>query len=589
MKLKTLTILAVLLFLAGSSTAQTGDGLDFRTQDPIDFYSDLNLQGNDIGSVSGLSGVNYQRFDNQDGDFIRVLGSGGASHTLRYDDRSLHFYNGNSGSVLNLTRSGNVQTFGNLNLQSNDIVAPNLVTTDGTGSDVIIVRDTSQGQDLARFYEGGNVSLPSGNVSLGNNLITDLAPPQTGEDAVRLSYLASNYVNKSGDTMYGTLNMNSNTISNIAQLTNYYSNPCAAGNAMVDLGDNGQISCVDATSMVSGDFVTRTGDTMSGNLRNTGGNIIAGDGNSLQVRPSDGSAWYDIYDDSGTFTIQQTGDQDALRITQNSHNVVIPSGNLNLAGNSITNFFSGPCASEKAVVDIADDGTISCIDVTNTVSDDFVTRTGDSMTGNLDMTGNRIQNIDRATFDGGEAMITTHDGHGNFNIKAGVDNGNNIVEGAGGSHIQMSDGGDISLLADTGTSEGGSFSTSAELEVAGNVEVKSANLNMNGNSITNYYGSPCSSEQAVADIQNNGVLNCVDVTNTVSDDFVSRSGDSMNGDLDMTGKDINQVSDLNTGGTQLNVGGDMTVSGTVTATGGLQTESGSVTSDKKMCLGDQCT
>ena len=92
----------------------------------------------------------------------------------------------------------------------------------------------------------------------------------------------------------------------------------------------------------------------------------------------------------------------------------------------------------------------------------------------------------------------------------------------------------------------------------------------------------------MVNILDTGELKCVDVTTTVSDDFVSRNGDSMTGNLDMTGGEINDVSNINTGGTTLNTGGDVQVSGTVTATGGLETESGSVTSDQVMCLGDQC-
>mgnify|MGYP006273176185 CR=1 FL=1 len=67
-------------------------------------------------------------------------------------------------------------------------------------------------------------------------------------------------------------------------------------------------------------------------------------------------------------------------------------------------------------------------------------------------------------FDGGEAMITVHDDHGNFNLKAGVDEDNTVVSGtgSGGSHIQMNDGGTISLKY-YGGSEGTMATTSNSL------------------------------------------------------------------------------------------------------------------------------
>lgn len=218
MKLKSGIFFTLFLILLPLTAAQTTDGLDFRTDDEIDFYSSIDLNEKEIG------GLNYQLFNNQNSDFMRILGAGGDSHTIRYDDRSLHFYNPNAGSVLNLTRSGNVQTFGNINFQSNDLIAPNLIRTDGTGSDVVIVRDSSQYNDIARFYEGGNVSIMSGRLGLSGNRITNLGVPQEDSDAVRLGYLSDNYLNTSGDTYRGNLDMNSNRIINVG-----------AGN--VELGD----------------------------------------------------------------------------------------------------------------------------------------------------------------------------------------------------------------------------------------------------------------------------------------------------------------------------------------------------------------
>lgn len=54
-------------------------------------------------------------------------------------------------------------------------------------------------------------------------------------------------------------------------------------------------------------------------------------------------------------------------------------------------------------------------------------------------------------FDGGDAMITVHDGFGNFNIKSGVDHNNVIVGGvAGGTHIRMDARGSLYLRSYSG-------------------------------------------------------------------------------------------------------------------------------------------
>ncbi|MBN2329430.1 MAG: hypothetical protein JXR73_19980 [Candidatus Omnitrophica bacterium] len=76
-------------------------------------------------------------------------------------------------------------------------------------------------------------------------------------------------------------------------------------------------------------------------------------------------------------------------------------------------------------------------------------------------------------FDNGDALITIHDGFGNFNFKSGVDDDNIITRGAGGSHIRMDDTGAIYLTIDESTAVGGTFSKTAELVVdAGRVSIE---------------------------------------------------------------------------------------------------------------------
>lgn len=66
---------------------------------------------------------------------------------------------------------------------------------------------------------------------------------------------------------------------------------------------------------------------------------------------------------------------------------------------------------------------------------------------------------DYIRLDGGDQWITNHDGHGNFNLKSGIDDNHNIVAGSGGSHIKLNENGGIYLQIDENTSEGNSANT----------------------------------------------------------------------------------------------------------------------------------
>lgn len=66
-------------------------------------------------------------------------------------------------------------------------------------------------------------------------------------------------------------------------------------------------------------------------------------------------------------------------------------------------------------------------------------------------------------FDGGDAMITVHDGSGNFNIKSGMDESNNAVANTGGSHLRMDDQGPMYLISYSGGTVGNPVTTPTQL------------------------------------------------------------------------------------------------------------------------------
>lgn len=88
-------------------------------------------------------------------------------------------------------------------------------------------------------------------------------------------------------------------------------------------------------------------------------------------------------------------------------------------------------------------------------------------------------------------------------------------------------------------------------------------LNMQGNPITNFFGSSCNNGEVVVKVNDDGSVDCVDATSEVQNDFVDRSGDSMTGTLDMQSNSIIGISNL--GGSEIVNSGNI-ASGAVTPT-----------------------
>ncbi|MFB6295138.1 MAG: hypothetical protein ABEI97_05235, partial [Candidatus Nanohaloarchaea archaeon] len=89
----------------------------------------------------------------------------------------------------------------------------------------------------------------------------------------------------------------------------------------------------------------------------------------------------------------------------NPHNLsgtgwLVPAGStLNVAGdldiqdNSLLDYFGSACGSEEAVQDVNDDGSFTCVSITGAGADTYVNRSGDTMTGELNMSWNNLSDI----------------------------------------------------------------------------------------------------------------------------------------------------------------------------------------------------
>lgn len=103
-------------------------------------------------------------------------------------------------------------------------------------------------------------------------------------------------------------------------------------------------------------------------------------------------------------SLVDTTDSDTVRIGDGSddqivldsgNGVSLQGGNLDLNSNNISNYFESACASGEAVAKVDDDGGYYCVDIAEEVMDVFVNESGDAMTGDLDMRGNDIYDVGR--------------------------------------------------------------------------------------------------------------------------------------------------------------------------------------------------
>jgi len=144
-------------------------------------------------------------------------------------------------------------------------------------------------------------------------------------------------------------------------------------------------------------FVDESGDTMTGNLdmnqntiyldqsRSNPWSFYTRSINNDMVLTRSGTSGAEIRYDVGA---------DTLRIGANSAgaSLSLANGDLNMNSNSITNFFGSNCLSDEVVESVNADGTYNCQSITGASDDTYVNEAGDTMTGNLDMDGNNIQN-----------------------------------------------------------------------------------------------------------------------------------------------------------------------------------------------------
>jgi len=129
-------------------------------------------------------------------------------------------------------------------------------------------------QEAEEGIGGGSLSKKGGDHYNADGLkIENIADPENDGDAVNKGYADGRYVNETGDTMTGALTLNADPTANLhASTKQYVDNTDSARKTYVD-----NAIATEQSARIAGDNdqVSKTGDTMSGNLA-MGGNKVTG-------------------------------------------------------------------------------------------------------------------------------------------------------------------------------------------------------------------------------------------------------------------------------------------------------------------------
>ena len=218
------------------------------------------------------------------------------------------------------------------------------------------------------FLDRGGVLEMLANIKMGDFRVTDMADPINPKDAVNLRYLETKYVNTSGDTMVGALDMSSNKITTL-------------GDAAADQ---------DALNRRTGDlrYINTSGDTMVGTLLtqklepssnltydigengkryvNVYANSFSGTATTALTWNSARTVTFATGDVTGNFSIDGSGDVSNVALTISANSVALGSdttGDYVATGATSGYGLSGSTSGETQTFTVNSNGTSS-----NTIS-----------------------------------------------------------------------------------------------------------------------------------------------------------------------------------------------------------------------------
>ncbi len=285
--------LAVVILAVPLAVAQEEPRHPLSHIDPVD--KDLNMSEREIFNISGVH-----------------------TDALIADGSDLVFQD-SVGEDIMLWDSGEVEwrVFDGIDMSGSELKELDQIETEGRDLEIV---DTSGDDpvDIARFQEGGDVEIPSGDLRLGTgqsiedgsgiqrvrmhsdatqifndagiigvNLVSGVGHRIRAypDEPVQIrdmegDYGAINY--RTSEDLPGTLEMTNADLDMSGQsIENFFAADCDPGEVVAGVDDDGTYNCRDVSGEVSGDYVSTDGDTMTGDLNMREGADIDMGGNDI--------------------------------------------------------------------------------------------------------------------------------------------------------------------------------------------------------------------------------------------------------------------------------------------------------------------
>lgn len=479
-----------------------GNGLDItnsRYEIIDDAIGDSELNNSQSFTVDGLtstSNIDISGYNLTSVDTIHFVSGASINGSLNTTGGDVNLDNGSINDVDSIDGGGDPVRFDDdLDLNGNNLIEPNQIQTAGQN---IQVRDTTNGQDIARFQEGGNVGIPNGNLDIGSPTnqgeVLDVGGGANFDSSIALNSNDVTELNRltgdGGQEIYFAGGGNSDVIFSGSGGRVFYLRD--QDGIQFDSNSNGAIR-TDGTGSGSIDIVDDANsqniaefneggnvDIPNGNLK-TAGILQLGGGENINKDDLTGSAVPRIYRNTGPsysngdLVVEPRTDQDraihfvtgtarteALNIYSNGA-VDIPNGNLDLQGNRLVDTTSSNTVN---VGDGSDDAVV--LDAPNNVQ---------VQSGNLDMNSNNISNFFENYCESGEAVAGVDDDGGYYCVNIGEEVMDIFVNESGDSMT-----GDLDMrgndIYDVGSQGIGTDTPQENLDVDGTASVENSGTRM---------------------------------------------------------------------------------------------------------------